>query len=272
MRAWCNHHALPCLPSRAADVAAESRRGLGVDTLTLRRAAIRYLHVVARCPVPTAETAVGETMAGILRRILAPIAADLAGLRDRALLLVGFSGALRRAELAAIPVEHLETCERGLRLTLLHSKGERTGRGVTVAIPYGSTEFCPVRARCGTGGRRRRSLRGRCSGGSGFLPAAATAATPPAPRRQRFYRSQLRRRDHSGPGRPRRLPEKTLDLLRVVDRGPCLESGARQRLPSRTTLRPPGLAVSGNTTLLRRFGETFHCRPSSVMTVTVFLL
>src|SRR5208283_2780163 len=49
-------------------------------------------------------------------------------------------------------------------------------------------------------------------------------------------------------------------------------TGARQRLPSRTTLGPPGLAVSGDTTLLRRFGETFHCRPSSVMTVTGFLL
>ena len=40
---------------------------------------------------------------------------------------IGFSGALRRAELAAIRVEHLEPCERGLRLTLPHSKGERRG-------------------------------------------------------------------------------------------------------------------------------------------------
>jgi hypothetical protein len=36
--------------------------------------------------------------------------------------------------------------ERGLRLTLPRSKGERAGRAVTVAIPYGSTELCPVRA------------------------------------------------------------------------------------------------------------------------------
>ena len=82
----------------------------------------------------------------ILRQILAPIGTDLAGLRDRALLLVGFAGALRRAELAAIRVEHLAPCERGLRLTLPHSKGDRTGGGVTVAIPYGTTELCPVRA------------------------------------------------------------------------------------------------------------------------------
>ncbi len=184
---WCAHHALPCLPARAADVgaflAAERGRGLSVTTVELRRAAIRYLHFIAGCPVPTAEAQIAETMAGmrraaaadrgelppkklaataeILRQILAAIPdglpgpadlagpADLVGLagpRDRALLLVGFAGALRRAELAAIRVEHLEARERGLRLTLPRSKGERAGRSVTVAIPYGSTELCPVRA------------------------------------------------------------------------------------------------------------------------------
>jgi site-specific recombinase XerC len=169
--AWCDQHGLPCLPARAADVvaflAAERGQGRSVATVDLRRAAIRYLHFIAGCPVPTAEAQVTEAMAGmhraaaeagqlpgkklaatadILRQILAPIEADLAGLRDRALLLVGFAGALRRAELAAIRVEHLEPCERGLRLTLPHSKGERSGRGVTVALPYGATELCPIRA------------------------------------------------------------------------------------------------------------------------------
>jgi len=168
---WCDQHGLPCLPANAADVAAflaaERGRGLGVTTVALRRAAIRYLHVIAGCAVPTAEAAVSATMAGlqrtaaktgqlparklaataeILRQILAPVGTDLADLRDRALLLTGFAGALRRAELAAIRVEHLEPCERGLRLTLPHSKGERTGAAVTVAIPYGTTELCPVRA------------------------------------------------------------------------------------------------------------------------------
>jgi integrase len=169
--AWCDQHALPCLPADAADVvaflAAERGRGLAVNTLDLRRAAIRYLHFIAGLPVPTAEAQVALTMAGIhraaadagvlpakklaatadiLRDILAGIPDDLAGRRDRALLLVGFAGALRRAELAAIRVEHLEPSERGLRLTLPCSKGDRTGSGVSVAIPYGSTELCPVRA------------------------------------------------------------------------------------------------------------------------------
>jgi len=169
--AWCDRHALPCLPAHAADVtaflAAEHGRGASVNTVALRRAAIRYLHFIAGCPVPTAQAQVAETMAGIhrtaadagqvpakklaatadiLRQILAPIGDDLVGLRDRALLLIGFAGALRRAELAAIRVEHLEARERGLRLTLPRSKGDRTGSGVAVAIPYGTTELCPVRA------------------------------------------------------------------------------------------------------------------------------
>ncbi len=168
---WCDAHALPCLPARAADVvaflAAERGRGLSVNTVDLRRASIRYLHFIAGCNVPTAEAQVAETMAGIhrdaadsgdvpakklaatagiLREILAPIGADLAGLRDRALLLVGFAGALRRAELAAIRVEHIEARERGLRVTLPRSKGERAGKAVTIALPYGTSGLCPVRA------------------------------------------------------------------------------------------------------------------------------
>jgi hypothetical protein len=94
--------------------------------------------------VPTDDVAVSETLAGIrrqaarqgqtprkkvaataaiLRQIVAPIPADL---RDRALLLVGFAGALCRSELAPIRVEQLETTERGLRLTLPQTKGSQT--------------------------------------------------------------------------------------------------------------------------------------------------
>jgi integrase len=168
---WCERHGLSCLPANAADIvaflAAERLQGRKASTIDLRRAAIRYLHLLAGSSVPTAEAAVAETVAGIrrdaaacgelpakklaatveiLHDILAPIGDDLVGLRDRAVLLVGFAGALRRSELAAIRVEHLEWRERGLRLTLPVSKGDRDGHGVTVAIPYGSTALCPVQA------------------------------------------------------------------------------------------------------------------------------
>jgi integrase len=72
--------------------------------------------------------------AAILRQILAPIPDDLRGLRDRALLLTGFAGALRRSELAAIRVEHLKPTERSLRLTLPQTTGSQTD-AVTVPLP-----------------------------------------------------------------------------------------------------------------------------------------
>ena len=169
--AWCDIHALPCLPAHSADVvaflAAERGRGMSLSTIDLRRAAIRYLHFIAGCVVPTVEAHVSETVAGmrreaadqgetpdkklaatagILHEIIGRIGDDLAGLRDKALLTVGFAGAFRRAELAAVRVEHIEARDRGLRVTLPRSKGERTGRAVTVALPYGATALCPVRA------------------------------------------------------------------------------------------------------------------------------
>lgn len=167
---WCRKRDLPPLPGSGADVAAflasERGRGLTPETLKLRRAAIRYLHRAAGCPVPTDDVAVSETLAGIrrqaarqgetqrkkvaatagiLHQILAPIPGDLRGLRDRALLLTGFAGALRRSELASIRVEQLEKTERGFRLTLYQTKGSQTAP-VIVPLPYGHTELCPVRA------------------------------------------------------------------------------------------------------------------------------
>ena len=65
---WCARHDLPALPATPADIAAflaEARHPappaapLGVNTVRLRAAAIRYLHVLARLPSPTASAEVG---------------------------------------------------------------------------------------------------------------------------------------------------------------------------------------------------------------------
>jgi len=136
--AWCGRHGLTPLPARPADIAAflaaeryrpDGEKRLAANTLRLRVAAIGYLHYLAGCPSPTTTAAVTETFAGldrlakkagqgpkpklaakigILREIVAPIGDDLPGLRDRALLLLGFAGAFRRAELARIEVGDLE--------------------------------------------------------------------------------------------------------------------------------------------------------------------
>ena len=71
----------------------------------------------------------------------------LAARRDRALLLVGFAGALRRSELVAIEAGHVQFTAEGMRLRLPRSKADQEGRGATLGIHYGRMPAtCPVRA------------------------------------------------------------------------------------------------------------------------------
>jgi integrase len=92
-------------------------------------------------------------LTALLRRALATIPGSLTGLRDRALLLVGFAGALRRSELAAVEVSNrpaanwIEETTEGLIVHLATSKGDQEAEGQQVGIPYGSNpSTCPVRA------------------------------------------------------------------------------------------------------------------------------
>jgi len=70
------------------------------------------------------------------------------GLRDKALILVGFFAALRRSELVGLNVEDVEFVPEGAILTIRKSKTDQEGRGREVAIGYATTraDLCPVRA------------------------------------------------------------------------------------------------------------------------------
>ncbi|MDT7704799.1 MAG: hypothetical protein QOG20_406 [Pseudonocardiales bacterium] len=65
---------------------------------------------------------------------------DLAGVRDRALLLVGFYAALRRRELTALTLAQISTHRRGPVLALSHSKTNQTGtQAEPVELPAPAT-------------------------------------------------------------------------------------------------------------------------------------
>ena len=71
---------------------------------------------------------------------------DAGRCRDRALLVVGFAGALRRSELVGLDVEDVVDGADGLTVRK-KSKTDREGAGRTIGIPYGSNpSTCPVRA------------------------------------------------------------------------------------------------------------------------------
>jgi site-specific recombinase XerD len=67
------------------------------------------------------------------------------GLRDRALLLLGFAGAFRRSELVALDVADLEETEEGMRVAIRRSKTDQEGKGEVIGITRGSVN-CPVKA------------------------------------------------------------------------------------------------------------------------------
>jgi hypothetical protein len=98
---------------------------LKASTITRRCAGIRYMHRMAGYEPPTSSEAIKAVVAGIrrslgtavtrkapataetVRAIISDLPADLRGLRDRALLLLGFAGALR-SELVALNVDDVE--------------------------------------------------------------------------------------------------------------------------------------------------------------------
>jgi integrase len=163
---WCAMHrqtALPASPETvAAFLAAEAGRGLAVNTLRLRHAALRYLHLLAGYPPPTASPLVSATFAGIrrahrrplrkktalvvepLRAALKAIPDTLPGLRDRALILVGFAAALRPSELARLDIVALTRHEDGIALFLPWRKNDQEAHGTNVWLPVGQTDLCPV--------------------------------------------------------------------------------------------------------------------------------
>jgi integrase len=71
----------------------------------------------------------------------------LRGIRDRALLLIVFGGALRRSEGAGIKCAHVSFEDRGLKLLIPGSKGDQVREGQRVCIRCAeSEELCPAQA------------------------------------------------------------------------------------------------------------------------------
>ncbi len=167
--AWCAAHDLAPLPAAPATVALYlthlAGAGRKVSTLQRRLSAIAQAHKAAELESPTGHATVRTVWAGIrrqhgvapagkaplvtaeLRRLVEGLPDTLAGHRDRALLLLGFAAALRRAELISLDVDDMAVTGDGLVVSLRRSKTDQEGQGRTIGVPYGSRpQTCPVRA------------------------------------------------------------------------------------------------------------------------------
>jgi integrase len=155
---------LPCPPGLLCGyLAALAERGRNASTITRRAAAIAHQHRASGFDPPTASPAVREVLRGIrhthgtapagktpatadlVARMLAVCPDTLIGLRDRALIALGFAGAFRRSELLALEVADLTESPDGLRVVIRRSKTDPEAQGQEIAIPYG-TQLRPVEA------------------------------------------------------------------------------------------------------------------------------
>lgn len=154
---------IPCRPEEVARYLATKGSTLAPGTLARRVVAIGRAHTAQGHDNPARSDLVRAVLRGLhhthgcaqrraaplLKRDMLEICAEtvgLKGLRDRALLLLGFAAALRRAELVALDVHHLSFVPEGLVITVSRSKTDQAGKGRQIAVPFGRTTACPVKS------------------------------------------------------------------------------------------------------------------------------
>ena len=70
---------------------------------------------------------------------------DIKKIRDRSIILIGFSGGFRRNEIVSLDFDDLDFVEEGLKINLRRSKTDQFGEGSLKGLPYfENPEYCPV--------------------------------------------------------------------------------------------------------------------------------
>lgn len=164
---WCEVEERPPLPADDETVAGYLQahiESLSIATLRRRMAAIAVAHGLVGAPSPTDGAHVGLVWKGLRRayeptrsprrvdaletrglaQLVAPLEDTVMDHRDRALLVMGFAGALRRSELSALEVDDIAWTPERILVTI-RPNGSRAER--IVELPRGRrVETCPVRS------------------------------------------------------------------------------------------------------------------------------
>ena len=70
---------------------------------------------------------------------------DIKKLRDRTIILIGFSGGFRRNEIVSLDCDDLDFVPEGLKINIRRSKTDQFGEGSIKALPYfDNSQYCPV--------------------------------------------------------------------------------------------------------------------------------
>ncbi|WP_391558932.1 site-specific integrase [Robertmurraya sp.] len=166
---WCidnDRTFLPATPETVSDyLSSMAAANYKPSTIQRRISAISQAHQAANYESPTHSPLVRTLWASILRvhgtqqqgkapatiddirLMIEVLPSNNIGIRDRAILLIGFAGGFRRSEIVALNKEDIEFTREGLVIHQRKSKVDQEGEGRKVGIPYGGNlDTCPVRS------------------------------------------------------------------------------------------------------------------------------
>ena len=168
---FCAQNGFKSLPSEPKIVSLYlthlSTKDAKMSTLKRRLVSIGVIHKLKGHYLDTKHPAIIENIMGIKRRkgtfqkAKKPILInslkkiinvidnqkkeEIKKLRDRSIILIGFSGGFRRNEIVSLDYDDLDFVPEGLKLSIRRSKTDQFGEGFTKALPYfDSSQYCPV--------------------------------------------------------------------------------------------------------------------------------
>jgi len=168
---FCAKNGFKSMPSEPNVVAMYltylSTKEMRMSTLKRRLVSIGIIHKLKGHYLDTKHPSIIENMMGIKRRkgsiqrgkkplLINYLKAiinvidetknqEIKKLRDRSIILIGFSGGFRRNEIVSLDYEDLDFVEEGLKINIRRSKTDQFGEGFKKALPYfDSSEYCPV--------------------------------------------------------------------------------------------------------------------------------
>jgi len=168
---FCVQNGFKSLPSEPKIVSLYlthlSTKDIKMSTLKRRLVSIGVIHKLKGYYLDTKHPSIIENIMGIKRRkgsvqkgkkpllinylkqIINVIDEDkndeIKTIRDRSIILIGFSGVFRRNEIVSLDYDDLDFVPEGLKITLKRSKTDQFGEGTLKGLPYfESSQYCPV--------------------------------------------------------------------------------------------------------------------------------
>lgn len=159
----CGETPFPPDPALVGLYLADATQRLTLPSLKLHLAALGFFYRRAGLSLDRSDPKIADVLAGIartrphtprrktallpteLKAATARLPVTARGVRDRALLLVGWAGALRRSELVGLDLADTRITAAGLHLTLRQSKTDPGGEGQEVIVIRTPT-LCAVTA------------------------------------------------------------------------------------------------------------------------------